>query len=111
MDIKNSEEKYALTCGLDEIDMAKIKESISILMNGDIPYEFRTTVIKEFHEEEDFRKIGGMIKGARAYFLQRFTDRDSVPYGNLTSPHPDEMRKYAEIARKYVENTNLRGVD
>lgn len=111
MDIKNSEEKYALTCGLDEIDMAPIKKSISILMNSNIDYEFRTTVIKEFHEEEDFEKIGKMIQGAKAYFLQRFTDRDSVPYGNLTSPHPDEMRAFAEIAGKYVENTQLRGVD
>lgn len=111
MDIKNSEDKYAWTCGLPEMDLTPIKQSISILINSDIDYEFRTTVIKEFHEESDFCKIGEMIKGARAYFLQRFTDRDSVPYGNLTSPHPDEMRHFAEIAGKYVENTNLRGVD
>ena len=111
MDIKNSPEKYALTCGLDEMDLSPIKKSIDILMNSGIDYEFRTTVIKEFHEEEDFHKIGELIGGARAYFLQRFTDRDSVPYGNLTSPHPDEMRIFAEIARKYVENTSLRGVD
>jgi pyruvate formate lyase activating enzyme len=111
MDIKNSPEKYALTCGLDEMDLAPIKQSISILINSDIDYEFRTTVIKEFHGEEDFHKIGEMIKGAKAYFLQRFTDRDSVPYGNLTSPHPDEMRIFAQIAQKYVQNTSLRGVD
>ena len=111
MDIKNSEDKYAWTCGLDEMDLTPIKQSISILMNCDIEYEFRTTVIKEFHTEDDFHKIGEMIKGARAYFLQRFTDRDSVPYGNLTSPHPDEMRVFAQIAQKYVQNSSLRGVD
>ena len=111
MDIKNSPEKYAVTCGLDEMDLASIEKSISILINSGIDYEFRTTVIKEFHEEEDFHKIGEMIKGAKAYFLQRFTDRDSVPYGNLTSPHPDEMRVFAQIAQKYVQNTSLRGVD
>ena len=111
MDIKNCEEKYALTCGLDTLDMKPIKQSIWVLMNSEIDYEFRTTVIREFHEEEDFHKIGEMIKGAKAYFLQRFTDRDSVPYGNLTSPHPDEMRSFAQIAQKYVQNTSLRGVD
>ena len=111
MDIKNSEEKYAWTCGLESMDLNPIKKSIEILINSDIDYEFRTTVINEFHSEEDFDKIGEMIKGAKAYFLQRFTDRDSVPYGNLSSPHPDDMRKYAEIAGKYIENTNLRGVD
>ncbi len=111
MDIKNCEEKYALTCGLDYIDMDKIKESISLLMNGDTDYEFRTTVINELHEESDFDKMGEMIKGARRYFLQRFTDRDSVPYGNLTAPSFDDMKKYAEIARKYVPETALRGVE
>ncbi|MBR6392068.1 MAG: anaerobic ribonucleoside-triphosphate reductase activating protein [Eubacterium sp.] len=111
MDIKNCEEKYALTCGLEEMDLGRIRRSISHLMNGSTDYEFRTTVINEFHTAEDFEKMGEMIKGAKRYFLQRFTDRDSVPYGNLTAPSFDSMHKYAEIARKYVENTQLRGVE
>lgn len=111
MDIKNCEEKYALTCGLDEIDMGKIKESISLLMNGSTDYEFRTTVVDELHEEADFEKIGEMIKGAKHYFLQRFTDRDSVPFGNLSAPSFEKMRKYADISRNFVINTELRGVE
>lgn len=111
MDIKNSEEKYAITCGIDEINLDLIKESISILMNGDTDYEFRTTVIKEFHEADDFEKIGEMIKGAKRYFLQRFTDRDSVPYGNLSAPSFDEMKHFAEISRSFVPDTQLRGVE
>ena len=111
MDIKNCEEKYALTCGLDEIDMGKIKESISLLMNGNTDYEFRTTVVDELHEEADFEKIGEMIKGAKHYFLQRFTDRDSVPFGNLSAPSFEKMRKYADISRNFVINTELRGVE
>lgn len=111
MDIKNSPEKYALTCGLDEIDFDKITESISILKSGKIDYEFRTTVVNELHSEEDFYKIGEMIKGANRYFLQRFTDRDSVPYGNLTPPSFEKMHKFAEISREFVPNTQLRGVE
>lgn len=111
MDIKNSPEKYALTCGLDKVDLGKIKQSISILMNGPADYEFRTTVVNELHDEEDFYKIGEMIKGAKRYFLQRFTDRDSVPYGNLTAPSFDKMHEFADIARKFVPDTSLRGVE
>lgn len=111
MDIKNSEEKYALTCGLDDINMDIIKESISILMNSDIDYEFRTTVVDELHEEADFEKIGEMIRGAKHYFLQRFTDRDSVPYGNLSAPSFEDMHKYCDIARNFVTNSELRGVE
>ncbi len=111
MDIKNSEEKYALTCGIEAIDFEKIKKSMSYLMTGDTDYEFRTTVISELHSEDDFEKIGEMIKGAKRYFLQRFTDRETVPYGNLSAPSFDEMYKYAEIMKKYIPETQLRGVE
>jgi pyruvate formate lyase activating enzyme len=111
MDIKNSPEKYPLTCGVESVDLDLIYKSISILMNGDTEYEFRTTVVNELHDEEDFIKIGEMIKGAKRYFLQRFTDRDSVPYGNLTAPSFDKMYKFAEIAKEFIPDTRLRGVE
>ncbi|MBQ9228042.1 MAG: anaerobic ribonucleoside-triphosphate reductase activating protein [Eubacterium sp.] len=111
MDIKNSPEKYALTCGLETVDMEKITESIALLMNGSTDYEFRTTVIHELHEAADFEKMGAMIQGAKRYFLQRFTDRDTVPYGNLSAPSFDEMRQYAKIACQFVTDTQLRGVE
>ncbi len=111
MDIKNSPEKYPLTCGVDSVNMKKIYKSISVLMNSNIEYEFRTTIVNELHEEDDFVKIGEMIRGAKRYFLQRFTDRDSVPYGNLTAPSFDKMHKFAEISRGFVPNTQLRGVE
>jgi len=111
MDIKNSPEKYALTCGLESINMGLITESIALLMHGDTDYEFRTTVINEFHEAADFEKMGAMIQGAKRYFLQRFTDRDSVPYGNLTAPSFEKMHEFAEIASHFVTDTQLRGVE
>lgn len=111
MDIKNSPLKYPVTCGIDYVDMSKIYESISLLKGGNIGYEFRTTVVNELHKSDDFYKIGEMIMGAKHYFLQRFTDRDSVPYGNLTPPSFDKMHEFAEIARKFVPDTQLRGVE
>ena len=111
MDVKNQESKYALTCGLEYIDMDIIKESIALLMHSGTEYEFRTTVIDELHEPEDFEHIGEMIRGAKRYFLQRFTDRDSVPYGNLSAPSFEKMYALAKIAKKYVPDTALRGVE
>ena len=102
MDVKNSPAKYALTCGVETIDMDMIKESISLLMHGSTAFEFRTTGIDE---------IGALIAGAPRYFLQRFTDRESVPYGNLSAPTFDKMYRCAEVAKKFVENTQLRGVE
>lgn len=111
MDIKNSPEKYPLTCGIEKLDINTIYSSIDLLKNSDTDYEFRTTVVKELHGKDDFLKIGEMIKGANRYFLQRFTDRDSVPYGNLSAPSFDEMKEYAGIARLFVPETQLRGVE
>jgi len=111
MDIKNSPEKYALTCGVAEVDLGRIRESIAILMDGPADYEFRTTVVKELHAAEDFEKMGQMIRGAKRYFLQCFTDRDSVPFENLHAPTADELRIFAAAAAQYVPETRLRGVD
>ena len=50
MDIKNSPEKYPLTCGVESVDMGKIYESIELLKSSNIEYEFRTTIVKELHD-------------------------------------------------------------
>ncbi len=111
MDIKNSPEKYAMTAGLEQLDLSKIRESIALLEGSSVPHEFRTTIVKEFHEEADFHGIGEMIRGAKQYFLQSFTDRESVPYGNLHSHAPEDIRKFAQIMSEYVECATIRGVD
>lgn len=111
MDVKNSPDKYAATCGLDSLDLAPILQSIELLKASGVDYEFRTTVVAELHRAEDFAAIGGMIRGARRYFLQCFTDRDSVPFGDLHAPSREDLLRYAEIVRPFVPETQLRGVD
>ena len=111
MDIKNSPDKYAMTSGMDQLDISPVLRSISLLLEGDADYEFRTTVIKEFHEAEDFEKMGKMISGAKRYFLQAFTDRDSVPFGNFHAPDKEEMQAFMAKAAPYVLEISLRGVD
>lgn len=93
------------------LDLGKIKESISLLINGTVDYEFRTTVVKEFHSSEDFFEIGEMIRGADRYFLQCFTDRDTVPYGNLHAPSVETLQKYWRIMLDFVPGTELRGIN
>ena len=59
MDIKNCPEKYALTAGLEQLDLSNIRESIALLENSSVPHEFRTTIVKEFHD----RSIGNIQNG------------------------------------------------
>lgn len=113
MDIKNSPTKYAWTIGLDEgaFDLSKVNESIQLLINSDIDYEFRTTVISQYHDENDFKEIGEWIRGAKNYFLQAFTDRDAVPDHSLTAPEAEEMLRFRDTAAPYVQRAAVRGVD
>ncbi len=111
MDIKNSPDRYAVTAGLEKLDLAPVRESVSLLMEGRTDYEFRTTVVAELHDGDSFRGIGEWIRGARRYYLQKFTDRDTVPFGGFHAPEDAKMLEYAAIAREYVPSAVIRGMD
>ena len=111
MDIKNAPAKYAQTVGLRALDLAPLQESVNLLKQGAVDYEFRTTVIRQYHEERDFHEIGAWIQGARRYFLQAFTDRDTVPDHSLSAPDPAALRLYRDICAEYVEQVEIRGLD
>ena len=110
MDIKNSFPKYAVTTGAPNIDTSIIKKSISIIMNSGVDYEFRTTVAGGLHQADDFEQIGAMIPDAKAYYLQQFTMRDTVPDRGLYSPSAEEMDTFLKIVKKHVDSAQLRGV-
>lgn len=110
MDIKNSPEKYAMTVGVENFDMAPVYESIKILLEGKVDYEFRTTVVKELHTAQDIEKIGDMISGAEKYFLQQFIDSGNLISSGYTALSRDEMTDFKKISAKYVKNAELRGV-
>lgn len=110
MDIKNSPSKYALTCGKKIFDISGVMESIKYLLKGNVPYEFRTTVVKELHEAQDFEQIGRMIAGADAYYLQSFIDSGDILCDGFSAHDTDELRFFRSLLVKYVPNTQLRGV-
>ena len=93
MDVKNAPERYEETVGVDGLDLARVRESVSFLLEGSVPYEFRTTVVRELHAESDLRSLAEWIAGAEAWFLGRVSSTrkacweapdDSMP-GNPTS--------------------------
>ena len=110
MDIKNSPERYAETVGLAEFDLGPVYASIALLLSGGTDYEFRTTVVEEFHSRESFLSIGEMIRGARKYFLQPFTGRDGVPSPGLHAPAPAVIETYAKAVEPFVSSVSIRGM-
>ena len=77
--------------------------------NGNTDFEFRTTVVKPFHDEASFIDIARMIDGAENYFLQPFTDRDTVLYKGFAAPTGEEMQRYLEIVSPHVKHAAIRG--
>lgn len=111
MDIKNSKDKYKYTAGNKDISMAKIEESVSLLLSNTVEYEFRTTIVNELHSEQDIRSIGDWIKGAKAYYLQAYRDSDDLISPGLSSPSKEALALYKELLSSYVEHVDIRGID
>lgn len=109
MDIKNSPQKYAATVGLRSVDMAKIDESIRLIMSKAKDYEFRTTVIKEFHTEEDMRAIADWIDGAKKYVLQKYVDSEGCLSHGFTAVDKDDAQNFLKAFDGKVKNLSLRG--
>lgn len=109
MDIKNSKEKYCKTIGLKNINLKNIEQSIELLKNSGVDYEFRTTIVKGLHEKEDFEKIGKWLQGSKRYFLQHFVDKGNCIENNLEEINEKEANIFKEVLEKYIDNVNLRG--
>lgn len=109
MDIKNSKEEYAKTCGLSEFPEG-IEKSIYLIMNAGIPYEFRTTVVRELHTEESMRALARRIAGAERYFLQAFTDSGDLIGRGMSAYGEQEMALLLKAVQVYVPSAALRGI-
>lgn len=109
MDIKNAPEKYDQTAGAAGF-LPAVRESASLLIDGKIPYEFRTTVVDELHEPEDFHAIGQWLSGAQQYFLQCFADSGEILQPGLHAPSKEKLEKCLAIAGQYIPNTHIRGI-
>ena len=119
MDIKSGPSTYGAACGIKDIDMGKIKESIDFLITSGIDYEFRTTLVKGIHRLEDMEEITSLIKGAKAYFLQSYKESDKIlglvdgnkEASTYSSFSRKELEEFLDIAKKVVPGAMLRGVD
>lgn len=111
MDVKASLDLYDIATGAPGLERVKILESIQLLKNCDIPYEFRTTVVKGLHRIEEFEEISRLLIGCRAYYLQSFRESDSMIGQGYEAFSTQEMKEIANIARKYIDKVELRGVE
>ena len=118
MDVKNSPERYAITCGIesDGFDLSRIEESLRFLMEDTVDYELRTTVVHPLHDEEAIGAMGDWLlnlvpdRRAKALYLQPFVDRDTVAVAGLLPPAAEEMREYKGFLEGCAQAVELRGI-
>lgn len=110
MDIKNAPNRYGETIGIENYDIEPIKQSVEYLLSNAVPYEFRTTLVKEFHQEEDMIEIGKWIQGASQYYLQNFEDNEKVIRPGLHALNEETMLSFQTLMNTYVDKCELRGL-
>ena len=110
MDIKSSPENYAGAAGLASFNTEPVEQSADFLMRGNVPFEFRTTVVRELHTEKDIVSIGRWLGGAPRYFLQRYNDSGSVLSPGLSAYSKAEMQQLLDAVKPFIPAAQLRGI-
>lgn len=111
VDIKACPDNYPSLCGLIRPDLDSIKETVDFLLHGSLDYEFRTTVVRELHTEQDFVEIGQWISGAKAYYLQAYRDSEEVLQPGFSSYSQEELMHFRNILKRTIPLVELRGID
>lgn len=110
MDVKAPLTKYEKACGV-AVDVEKIKQSVEFLKQGEIPYEFRTTVVKELHTREDILEIGRYLGGASKYFLQSYEESEQNLCKDFTAMPREELFLLEQELKTEIEYVKVRGVE
>ena len=111
MDVKNCKRRYAQTVGKTFFDTDAIERSIALLQNSSIPHEFRSTLVRELHTEEDVKELGQWLQGSKALFLQTFVDsKDLVGSVSLSPFSKSEMEHFSNLLQSYIGTVSIRGI-
>lgn len=108
MDIKNCKAKYSYTAD-SNIDITKIEKSVSLLKNSNIDYEFRTTIISEFHTKNDIIEISKWLDGSKNYVLQKYKDDDDCIEHGFNEVDKQIINEYIEILKTKIKKVSTRG--
>lgn len=108
MDIKSSLDDYHRFTNNDEL-INNVKKSIELLKSGIVDYEFRMTLIDEYHSLEVINKVKNILKGSKRLYLQQFKVSDGVINKDLHAVDEGLANKFVEILSQSIETVELRG--
>ncbi len=109
MDVKNSLSAYAETAGSNYINLDDIKKSVNLLKKNLVDYEFRTTLVKQFHSVTTITEMANWLVGAKKIFLQHFVDNGSCLTKGLNEIEKQQAEQFALILKDKIGLVELRG--
>ncbi len=109
MDIKNSLARYGETIGIPDYDTAAVEASMDYLMEGQVPFEFRTTLVRGLHTPADMAAVGERLRGEEPFFLQTFRDSGDLIGTGLSAFSKVETQALLDALLPYVPNAQIRG--
>ena len=110
MDIKHDEKNYSIISGISNHRFDNIKKSISLIEKSNIDYEFRTTIVKEFHDINTIKNIIKLIDKKSKYFIQNFEDNERVLQKGLKGFNKEELKGIEKELQKIHKETLVRGI-
>ena len=114
MDVKNSPAMYAQTVGLEKMELSSIEESLRFLIGGELPYELRTTLVRQLNDTASIQDMGAWLaalvpgRKPKKLFLQSFVDRDTVLFAGLSAPEQEATAGFAKILAPFAEEVTIR---
>jgi pyruvate formate lyase activating enzyme len=115
MDVKSHHEKYNEVSGV-EFDIAKIEESMKIISSMLEEYEFRTTILKKFHDYDEMKELAEWIsnvimKKPKKYCLQGFKNQGKLldsSFKEEENVYEDYLEELKDLIQDYFEEVEVR---
>ncbi len=111
MDIKAGRDNYSAVTGTLRPGLEAVCQSVELLKTSGVEHEFRTTVVRELHSDEDFEDIGRWLAGEERFFLQAFKDSGDIISEGYSAASREEMEHFLSIVRRTVPGAAIRGMD
>jgi pyruvate formate lyase activating enzyme len=115
MDVKNCPSRYAETAGVPGLNLTAVEESLRLLLGGSLPYELRTTLVQQLHDEAAISEMGRWLaslvpdRKPNILYLQSFVDRESVAFSGLSAPDSSQISRFCQLLRPFVSDVQIRG--
>ncbi len=109
MDIKGPLDKYDYIANAT-INVDHIKNSVDIIKNSGVEYEFRTTMPPDLLGKDDLIKIAKWLKGSHAYYLQQFRNGKTIDpeFSDRPTYSEEELNLFKEALKPYFQKVDVR---